>query len=76
MSISKIRTKASMSVLTEREKEIFELIKKNPKLKASEIKKILSLSSATINSTLRSLKQKEYIKRSDLEERDEWVILK
>ena len=76
MSISKIRRKARMSVLTEREKEIFELIKKNPKLKASEIKKILSLSSATINCTLRSLKQKEYIKRSDLEERDEWIILK
>ncbi len=63
-------------MLTEREKEVYELIKSNPNLITNEIKEILSISVATVNNTLRSLKQKNYIKRNDLEEKDKWIILK
>ena len=60
----------------DRKKEVFELIKSNPNLTINEIKETLSISVATVNNTLRSLKQKNYIKRNDLEEKDKWIILK
>ena len=75
MSITNGKQNIKLRLLTEREKVIFELIKANPKLSAPEIKIILSLSAATVNNTLRSLKQKEYIKRSDSENRDNWIVL-
>ena len=63
-------------MLTEREKEVFELIKSNPKVTTNEMKETLSISVATVNNSLRSLKQKGYIKHSDSEEKDKWIILK
>lgn len=65
-----------IGLLTEREKEVFELIKSNPNLTTNEIKEILYVSVATVNNSLRSLKQKGYIMHSDSEEKDKWIILK
>ena len=52
-------------MLTEREKEMFELIKSNPNIAIAEITETINISVATVNSTLRSLKQKGYIKHSE-----------
>ena len=75
MSITNGKPNINLRLLTEREKEIFELIKANPNLSIQEISNILSVSVAAVNGTLRSLKQKSYIKRSDSEDNDNWIVL-
>ena len=71
-----ILDEVKVDLLTEREEKVLELIKANPNLTANEIKELLTISVATVNNTLRSLKQKDYIKHSDSEEKDKWIILK
>ena len=44
---------------------MFELIKSNPNIAIAEITETINISVATVNSTLRSLKQKGYIKHSE-----------
>lgn len=63
-------------MLTEREKEIFELIKSNQDISIPEISEMLSISVATINCTLRSLKHKDYVKRSGPDGNGRWIVLK
>ena len=63
-------------MLTEKEKDIFELIKSDRNLSIVDIAEILSISVANVNSALRSLKQKEYIRHNDLDASDKWNILK
>lgn len=63
-------------MLTEREKEIFELIKSNQNISIPEIAEMLSISVATINRTLRSLKHKNYVIHSGPDSNERWKVLK
>ena len=71
-----ILDEVEIGLLTEREKEIFELIKYNPNLTIPEITKTIDVSVATVNSTLRSLKQKGYIKHSEADAIRKWIVLR
>ena len=63
-------------MLTEREKEIFELIKLNRNISIPEIATMLYIPVATVNCTLRSLKHKGYIRRNDPGMSNDWIMLK
>ena len=63
-------------MLTEREKEIFELIESNRNISIPEIATTLYIPVATVNCTLRSLKHKGYIRRNDPGMSNDWIVLK
>ena len=75
-----IKSKSSKNVgvilLTEREKEIYELIKSNQNITIGEMTETLSVSVAAVNGTLRSLKQKGYIKHSETDASRKWIVLR
>ena len=62
--------------MLDREKEILELISFNPNILISEISEKLSISMATTNGVMRTLKQKGYIKRANLDEENKWIVLR
>lgn len=61
--------------MTDIEKEVFESIRFNPSISIVELAEKLSFSIATVNNSLRSLKQKNYIKRSESEMSKKWIVL-
>ena len=63
-------------MLTEREKEIFELIKLNRNISIPEIATMFHILVATVNCTLRSLNHKGYIRRNDPGMNNDWIVLK
>jgi len=52
------------------------MIASNPDLTIPEIAQLLSVSDTTIKRTIRSLKQKQYIKHDGSNKDGKWVVLK
>lgn len=66
----------SRFVMTEKEKNVYELIKKNNTITAEEISVILDTTARTIRRYIRKLREKGYIIREGSNSSGKWNILK
>ena len=61
--------------MTSAQLEVFTVIAKNPKVTTAEIADVLGLSPKTVSSRIRTLKDKNYIRRIDPDKGGSWEIL-
>ena len=64
------------SRLSAKEKEVYEIIKKDPSLSMSNMKTVLGVSESTIYRAIKQLKAQEYIRREGSDKKGKWMILK
>ena len=64
------------SRLSAKEKEVYEIIKKDPSLSMSNMKTALGVSESTIYRAIKQLKEQEYIRREGSDKKGKWMILK
>ena len=73
-TVDPINDPINISLLTEREKKILELLRQDPTLTRAKMAEMLGCSDATIKRALQSMGQKNIIRRIGSNKKGEWVI--
>lgn len=73
-AVDPINDPINISLLTEREKKILELLRQDPTLTRAKMAEMMGCSDATIKRALQSMGQKNIIRRIGSNKKGEWVI--